>query len=227
MPQIKKTGYAKGSGQDQVVLGEGLKKVSFENDPFGIPAATAFASLRNRLAARGWIAGDRLIDAEVRVWSAPSGISEGELATLKEFVIQGGKLVALADWAGARNYSPEAYNRLLSTLGMVVETNLLRLEDSNPREWLIPILGDTLISDGISRIKLLGASTIRSAPPFNVLASAPTGAYSLQSLSAPMVAAVRQVGSGLVIAVSDTSAFMDPDVNLENNLDYLVNLVLF
>jgi hypothetical protein len=230
---VRKTGYqpARTGGGDLTLAPEAPPKISFENGPFGTAAASALSTLRTQLGLAGWTVSDGDAAAQVRVWAAPQAVSEAQAAAAKAFVAAGGKLVVLGDWGGAAGYSPSATNRLLVPLGMSVEANLVRdpsSQNAKP-EWLSPaIAAGAPGTAGVTALTLLGAATVQAAPPSFRVASAPATGYRVQAAEDDLaVAAMRQVGSGLAVAIGDTSAFLDGDIGRADNLSFIRNVLLW
>ncbi len=228
--EVRKTGYEPGqtSGGD-VTLNPTTCRVSFENAPFGLSAATAFATLRSALSGAGWAVSDGDGAAHVRVWAAPSTVSDSQAHDAANFVAAGGKLVVLGDWAGASQYSPDATNKLLMPLGAIIDANLVRVPGSTlgRPEWFTPVLSaDT--PAGLGTLQLLGAATVAAAPPAVRILSVPQDGYQVQATGDPGgVAAARQIGSGLLIVLGDASAWLDPEIARSDNLSFIRNVLLW
>jgi len=77
-------------------------------------------------------------------------------------------------------------------------------------------------------VMLLGACTVRGAAPATSFATVPAGGYRVQAAATgDAVALARQVGSGLVIALGDASAWLDPDAATAQNLNFVRNVLLW
>lgn len=227
---VRKTGFEPGTTSGgEVTVAPSLNKISFENGAFGTGAATAFATLRSELARLGWTVADGDSNAQVRVWTAPGSITADQAADAASFVNGGGKLVVLGDWAGASQYSPEAANKLLLPLGAQIDANLVRVPSSTlgRSEWFVPNLAaDT--PAGAGTVQLLGASTIQAAAPAVRFMTVPADGYRIQSAGDPgAVGVTRQIGSGLVIALGDASAWLDPEIGRSDNLSFIRSVLLW
>ncbi|MBM3274021.1 MAG: carboxypeptidase regulatory-like domain-containing protein [Candidatus Sericytochromatia bacterium] len=230
---VRKTGYqsARTAGGDVTLAAEAPPRISFENGPLGTSAASAFSTMRAHLGLAGWTVADGDATAQVRVWAAPQDVSQPQAAAAKAFVASGGKLVVLGEWGGAAGYSPTATNRLLVPLGVSVEANLVRDPSSQHAkpEWLSPVItAGAPGTAGITALTMLGAATVQAAPPSFGMASAPATGYRVQAAEYDRVVAVmRQVGSGLAVAIGDTSAFLDSDIGRADNLSFIRNVLLW
>lgn len=222
---IRKTGYAQAtSNGGDLALAPSVKRISFDSAPFGQAASSALAAVRSDLAAAGWTVGDADEGAEVRVWAAPSTVSDQDLATVVAHVKGGGKLVVLGDWGGASNYRPDAANKLLLPLGIALGIDLVRATDSSQGkpEWLAAAPTAAI---GGSALTLLGAASVRSAAPGIALATAPQGGFTVQALDAKWVGVARPIGLGLVVALGDTSAWLDADIGRGGNRGFIQKIL--
>ncbi len=232
---VKKTGYAQAvTTGGTLVLSPLEPKVAFEDSPFGGDngaASAAFSSLESALTSLGWIVENRDDpSAEVRVWAAPNALGALNIADITSYVEAGGKIVVMGEWGGSTDYRPDLANALLLPLGVAMEADLVRVDTGNlgRPEWFSPALATVPASQGVSSIAVYGAASVQSATPMQVVAGIPTDGYSVQDADAWAVGLVRQVGAGLVVAVGDTTAWMnDPsdDVGQKDNLLFARNLL--
>ncbi|MBM3266293.1 MAG: carboxypeptidase regulatory-like domain-containing protein [Candidatus Sericytochromatia bacterium] len=228
---IVKTGFQPlASAGGDAALTRAAPRVSFENDPFGSPSQTAFATLRGAIGAMGWTVADRDATSQIRIWAAPNAVSDAQAKDAAAFVAAGGKLLVLADWGGASAYSPEAAKRLLVPLGLQVNADLVRVPGSllGRPEWFNPaVAAATPAAIGNPTVALLGACSILAAPPGARILTAPSDGYRVQAAgsSGLAVAAVRQISTGLAMVIGDTSAWLDPDIGRQDNLSFIRNVL--
>ncbi len=232
---VKKTGYAVATTTGGVVqLTAQQPKVAFEDSPFagveGAPSA-AFASLESSLQAAGFsVENQDDPTADVRVWAAPASLGSISPTDVASYVQAGGKIVMMGDWGGASNYRPDLADDLLLPLGVGIENDLVRVDTGNlgRPEWFSPIVGSGPASVGVNSISVYGAASLQSATPMQVVAGIPSGGYRVQDVNANAVGIVRQVGTGLVVALGDTDAWTNDasdDVAQYDNLKFATNLI--
>ncbi len=228
---VVKTGYQPAAtGGGSVALAGAATKVSFENDPLGTAAGTAFSKLRDAIGQMGWTAVDRDPGAQIRVWAAPAGVSDAQAQDAATFVAGGGKLIVLAEWGGASGYSPAAANRLLLPLGVQVASDLIRVPSSTlgRPEWFSPVVAQgTPAAQGAPAVALLGAASVQAAAPSMRMLSVPADGYRVQATAdaGPAVGAVRQIATGLAVVLGDTSAWLDADIGRQDNLNFIRNML--
>ena len=232
---VKKTGYAVATTTGGVVqLTAQQPRVAFEDSPFagteGAPSA-AFGSLQSALQAAGFaVENQDDPTADVRVWAAPADLGSINPADVVSYVQAGGKIVVMGDWGGATSYRPDLADALLLPLGVGIENDLVRVDTGNlgRPEWFSPIVGAGPASAGVHSIAVYGAASVQSATPMQVVAGIPSGGYRVQAVDASAVGIVRQVGTGLVVALGDTDAWTNDasdDVAQYDNLKFATNLI--
>lgn len=232
---VKKTGYTPATTTGgTVALTSGSPKVAFENSPFAGDygaASAAFSSLEGALSAMGWTVENQDDPAaDVRVWAAPSTLGSVDPADVAAYVQGGGKIVVMGEWGGATDYRPDLADSLLLPVGAAIDTDLVRLDSSTlgRPEWFSPTLGATPASSGVGSVEVFGAASVESATPMQVVAGIPSGGYQVQSLDPLAVGVARQEGTGLVVALGDTAAWLNDasdDVGQMNNLTFARNLI--
>lgn len=221
----------------------GTRVVSFENPTQAFNGQTvgvALSRLRTIIEADGFTVQNGA-SADIRVVASPTaawlGDGDSRAESLRSFVAAGGKLILMGEWGGSSEYSAKALNRLAQPFGMAFNPDLLRLSGSTPAEWLHV----TGISSQLPAISLMGnglqlfnACSIFAPAPAVAIASVGESGYRVASILNGnfTVAAARQYGRGLVIALGDTSAWVTPATrnthqdNLEeaSNLAFILNV---
>ncbi len=208
--EIAKAGYSPAtSAGGPVTLSPAPERLDFANLPFGQPLGSEFSQLEALLSSDGWVVGQGLADPTVELWASPQVVHSADVQAAQGFVQGGGKLVVLGEWGGSGDYAPGAADRLLLPFGVEMDADLLRDPGSQlgRPEWIAAQAGG-LVPQGT--VDMFGAASVFAAPPEEGLAYAPQATFKVQDLSEIPVAAVRQVGLGLVVAVGDASAFTDP-----------------
>lgn len=158
--------------------------------------------------------------------------SQSELAQLKSYVSSGGTLVLLDDYGYG--------NQVLSGLGLDMRFSGHPLLDplyNYRNEWLPKVTDFTssTLNANVSSIvfnhatclnETSGGTVIAQSSSFSFLSVNNNGAFSTGDVNGPFpMAAYVKIGQGYVVAVADPSLLINGMINLDNNLQFVNNVV--
>lgn len=221
-----------------LAMTSGTRVVSFENPTQAFNGQTigvALSSLRMAIEADGFTVQNGASTADIRVVASPTldwlGDGSARAESLRSFVAAGGKLILMGEWGGCSNYSSRALNQLAQPFGMSFNPDLLRLPASTPAEWL-HVTGIASVLPAVTAmpngLRLFEACSIFAPAPAVAIAGLGESGYRVASILNGdfKVAATRQYGRGLVIALGDTSAWVTPATRntFQDNLQEASNM---
>lgn len=231
---ISKTGYvpttasvtvtANESPAGSLTLTDGTRLVSIENASQSFSGSTignALSSVTSALTASGlgYTFNNGATNADIRVVASPTAAGLGDVSarteSLRSFVANGGKLILMGEWGGFGDYTPSAINQLASPYGIAFNADLVQLSAGSSRaDWpTIPVGSSPMPQpNAATTLQLFEACSLFAPSPAVPLASTGSGGFRVTSLINGdfLVAAARPYGRGLVVALSDTSAWIQP-----------------
>lgn len=231
---ISKTGYvpttatvtvtASESSTGNLSLADGTRLVSIENATqsfSGSTVGTALSSVTSALTAanQGYAFTNGAANADIRVVASPTAAGLGDVSarteSLRSFVANGGKLILMGEWGGFGDYTPSVINQLATPYGIAFNADLVQLSAGSPRaDWpTIPVGSSPMPQPNpATTLQLFEACSLFAPSPAVPLASTGSGGFRVTSLINGdfVVAAARPYGKGLVVALSDTSAWIQP-----------------
>jgi hypothetical protein len=186
-----------------------------------------YAGLKQALTGLGWTLVETPPpspgDAWVLVCPAESPSPE-TIAQASAFVAQGGKLILLGEWGGYGGFDNLGANALAHGLGLHFNPDLIREAGGRSPEWLSIKRFEPLVfgTDGPKAAQLFNACSLYGLSGMRALASTGAQAYRIQSGEAASrpVAMGGPYGAGKAIALGDTSAFSDDDMDGDGTPDY-------
>lgn len=195
----------------------------------------ALASMRTHLAGSYTEVGTTEKNtAQIWLLVAPKTLSSEQIQEIATFVAGGGKLIALGEWGGYGNYSPNSLNLLLARYGINILPDLVKsTQNLGQTDWIrVKGFAETPLAAGITEVDMFSAGSVFAVPPAIPVASTGTGGYRLQAMSGIDVAAAAIAGDGFVVALGDSSALTDDttsgagaiNFNQQNNPTFVLNL---
>jgi hypothetical protein len=186
-----------------------------------------YAGLKQALSGLGWSLVETPPPSPGDVWvlvcpaSAPSAET---IAQASAFVAQGGKLIMLGEWGGYGGFDNLGANALAHGLGLHFNPDLIRELGGRSPEWLSIKHFEPLVfgADGPQAAQLFNACSLYGLSAMRALASTGAQAYRIQSgepATRPVVMG-GPYGAGKAIALGDTSAFSDEDLNGNGTPDF-------
>lgn len=168
---------------------------------------------RQGLSIRNLSSLDNLSETDILVLASPSrSFSVEEIGTLQAFVLNGGKLIVLGEWAGFGGFDAVSANQMLKPYGVRFGEDTLR-ENGTGTLRITRFSAHALTRD-LSQIILYQASSVQndSAPQAQILARSSDSSFSiLSNTGAYGVLLSSLYGAGKIILVGDTSFLSDQD----------------
>lgn len=133
------------------------------------------------------------------------------MAEVREFVTAGGKLVLNTEWAGLADCDLELARELLSPWGLEPGGDSLR--DPGADALAITRFVPHALTQGLQRLQIYSSGSVRSlrADQGQLLASTDSGVFRIQAGGGDSVLAAALGGLGKVVALGDTSLWLDTD----------------
>jgi hypothetical protein len=185
---------------------------------------------RTGLSVRESASLDSLSESDVFVMASPAlGFSADEIASIQAFVLKGGKLVMLGEWAGFGGFDATAANALLKPLGVSFGEDTLRENGSG--DLVLTRFEPHAITAGLKGLSFYQSASVRADSALQARMLVRTGDNSFRIASntgAFGVVLCALSGAGKVVLVGDTSflSSTDSDGNGVSNLQERDNLRL-
>lgn len=173
---------------------------------------------------------ENLTETDILVLASPSrSFSVEEIGTIQAFVLNGGKLIVLGEWAGFGGFDVSATNQMLKPFGVHFSEDTLREQGSGTLR--ITRFMPHALTRNLNQVVLYQAGSVQneSAPQAQILARSSDQSFSiLSNTGAYGVLLASLYGAGKVILVGDTSFLTneDSDRNGTANLYEADNLKL-
>ncbi|PIQ27890.1 hypothetical protein COW36_08740 [bacterium (Candidatus Blackallbacteria) CG17_big_fil_post_rev_8_21_14_2_50_48_46] len=173
---------------------------------------------------------ENLSDTDILVFISPSkSFSAEEIGAIQAFVLNGGKLVVLGEWAGFGGFDAQAVNLLLAPYGLSMGADSLR--DSGSGYLTVDQFTPHAITQSIAQLKFYQSGSVQTttSPSAEILARSSKNSFRiLDNTGSFGVVLSALYGAGKVVLVGDSSIFSseDSDGNGIPNLKEADNLRL-
>jgi len=201
-------------------------QVSFDTSksPFGLNGETALARLKafqDEVSKAGFGLKplgenmDNLTDTDILVLTSPNkAFSAEEIGAIQAFVLNGGKVVVLGEWAGFGGFNASATNLMLKPFGIAFGEDTLR--ENNSGMLTFSSFNSHPITDSLKQVTLYQSGSVQSQGSANAKVVVRTGAGSFRIASNDGsfgTVLASTYGSGKLVLVGDSSCFSSDDAN--------------
>jgi hypothetical protein len=201
-------------------------KVSFDvsKAPFGLSGENALARMKlyqEEVGKAGYLLKslgegfDNLTDTDILVLTSPNKpFSAEEIGAIQAFVLNGGKLVVLGEWAGFGGFNAPATNLMLKPFGLGFGQDTLRENNSGILNFTNFISHP--ITQNLKQVTFYQSGSVQNMGSANatILARTSPEAFRIASNDGAFASIlVSTYGSGKVILVGDTSFLSSDDSN--------------
>ncbi|MBT9547431.1 MAG: hypothetical protein IV090_18705 [Candidatus Sericytochromatia bacterium] len=201
-------------------------QVSFDTSksPFGLSGETALARLKafqDEVVKAGFGLKplgenmDNLSDTDILVLTSPNkAFSAEEIGAIQAFVLNGGKVVVLGEWAGFGGFNASATNLMLKPFGIAFGEDTLR--ENNSGMLTFNSFSSHPITDSLKQVTLYQSGSVQIQGSANAKVVIRTGASSFRIASNDGsfgTVLASTYGSGKLVLVGDSSCFSSDDAN--------------
>jgi hypothetical protein len=201
-------------------------QVSFDTSkaPFGLSGEAALARLKSfqdEVSKAGFGLKplgenmENLTDTDILVLTSPNKpFSAEEIGAIQAFVLNGGKVVVLGEWAGFGGFNATATNLMLKPFGIAFGEDTLR--ENNSGQLNFGSFSSHPITEGLKQVSMYQSGSVQSQGSSTVAVLLRTGAGSFRIASNDGTfgtVLASTYGSGKLVLVGDSSCFSSDDAN--------------
>ncbi|MBC7472850.1 MAG: hypothetical protein H7263_01055 [Candidatus Sericytochromatia bacterium] len=186
-----------------------------------------------------------LDDIDIIVLPSPSiDYSSVEVEQLTNFVKSGKKLIILGEWGGYGGFKSDSINKLLKASNLRINPDVVKDgSDSNNEDIISTKINQHFLTKGVSRLSFFSTASVEVVEGgiksvdntvSQLLAYSNNSSFRIQAYNAGQfgLVGVSTIGAGKVVAIGDSSIFLDIDsvgdgkynINRDNNLKLATNM---
>ncbi len=201
-------------------------QVSFDTSkaPFGLSGESALARLKSfqdEVSKAGFGLKplgenmENLTDTDILVLTSPNkAFSAEEIGAIQAFVLNGGKVVVLGEWAGFGGFNATATNLMLKPFGIAFGEDTLR--ENNSGQLNFGSFSNHPITESLKQVSMYQSGSVQSQGSSTAAVLLRTGAGSFRIASNDGTfgtVLASTYGSGKLVLVGDSSCFSSDDAN--------------
>lgn len=201
-------------------------QISFDTSkaPFGLSGEAALARLKpfqDEVVKAGLVLKplgenlDNLTETDILVLTSPNkAFSAEEIGAIQAFVLNGGKLVVLGEWAGFGGFNAPATNLMLKPFGIAFGEDTLR--ENNSGMLSFGSFTSHPITDSLKQVTMYQSGSVQSqgSTTATILLRTALGSFRIASNDGTFGTVLASTyGTGKLVLVGDSSCFSSDDAN--------------